>query len=83
MLNLPSTFLWKVHVPQFSNDDGDGNAEDVKKAIGLLHETTTLHVHHAFLYISLPSLHDYDVKMPNCKIYGGRKQVKTNFFYAL
>ena len=26
---------------------------------------TTLHVHHAFLYISLPSLHDYDVKMPN------------------
>ena len=45
----------------FSNDDGDGN-EDVRKAIGLLRKTTTLHVHHAFLYISLPSLHDYDVK---------------------
>ena len=39
---------------------------DVKKAIGLLRKTISLHVHHAFLYISLPSLHDYDVKMPNC-----------------
>ena len=28
-------------------------------------KTTTLHVHHVFLYISLPSLHDYDVKMHN------------------
>ena len=28
-------------------------------------KTTTLHVHHAFLYISLPSLHDNDV---NCLI---------------
>ena len=30
-----------------------------------IRKTTTLHVHHAFLYISLPSLHDYDVKRPN------------------
>ena len=42
-----------------SNDDGDGN-QDVKKAIGLLRKTTTLHV---FLYISSPSLHDYDVNI--------------------
>ena len=27
-------------------------------------KTTILHVHHAFLYISLPSLHNYDVKWP-------------------
>ena len=27
-------------------------------------QNKTLHVHHAFLYISLPSLHDYNVKMP-------------------
>ena len=66
----------------FSNDDGDGN-QDVKKAIGLLRKTTTLHVHHAFLYISLPSLHDYDVKMPNCKFYEGRKQATTNLFFSL
>ena len=37
-------------------------------------------VHHAFLYISLPSLQDYDLKMPNCKFYGGRKQGTTNLF---
>ena len=41
--------------------DGDGN-ENVEKAIGLLSKTTSLHVHHAFLYISLPLLYDYDVK---------------------
>ena len=55
---------WRVSaVGSFSNDDGDGN-QDVKKAIVLLCKTITLHVHHAFLYISLPSLPDYDVKIP-------------------
>ena len=43
----------------FSNDDGDGY-ENVKTATGLLNETSSLHVHHAFLYISLPLLHDYE-----------------------
>ena len=43
-----------------SNDDGDVN-KNSKKAIGLDWQTTTLHVYHAFLYISLPSLHYYDV----------------------
>ena len=71
-----------VSIGNFTNDDGDGN-EDVKKAIGLLRETTTLHEHHAFLYISLPSLHEYDVKMPNCKFYGARNQATTNFFFSL
>ena len=73
-----------VYLPQlgsFSNDDGDGN-QGVKKAIGLLRKTT-LNVHQAFLYISLPSLHDYDVKMPDCKFYGGRKQTTTNLFLSL
>ena len=46
------------------SDDGDGNG-NTTKAIGLISKTTILHVHHAFLYISLLSLHDYDVKMPN------------------
>ena len=32
-------------------------------------KTKTLHVHHAFLYISLLSLHDYDVKMPDFTFY--------------
>ena len=64
----------------FGNDDLDGN-QDVKKVIGLLRKTTTLHEHHAFLYISLPSQHDYDVKMSNCKFYGGRKQATTNLLF--
>ena len=73
----------KAHqLGSFSNDDGDGN-EDVKKAIGLLRKTTTLHVHDAFWYISLPPLHDYDVKMPNCKFYGGHKQATMNLFFSL
>ena len=35
-----------------------------QKAIGhgLVSKTTTLQEHHAFLYIYLPSLHDYNVK---------------------
>ena len=37
----------------FSNDNGDGNEDG---------NTTTLRVHDTFLHISLPSLHDYDVK---------------------
>ena len=37
----------------------------------------------SFLYISLPSLHDYEVKMPNCKFYGGRKLATTNLFFSL
>ena len=49
--------LWTLR-----SDDGDGN-ENVIKAIGLS-KTITLHVHHTFLYISLPFLQDYDVKMP-------------------
>ena len=50
-------------------------------AIGLLRKTTILHAHYAFLYISLPSLHDYDVKLPNGTFYGGRKQATTNFSF--
>ena len=75
-------FSGVVNRELISNGNGDGN-QDVKKAIGLLRKTTTLHVHHAFLHISSPSLHDYDVKMPNCKFYGGRKQATTNLFFSL
>ena len=66
-------------IGSFSNDDGDGNKNGKKKTIGLIRKTTTLHVHHTFLYISLPSLNDYVVKMPNFTIYGERKQATTNF----
>ena len=41
-------------------------------AIGLVGKTTILDVHHAFLFISLLSLHDYDVKMPKFTFFGER-----------
>ena len=71
---------------ELSNDEGDGNGngnENVKTAIGLLSKTTSLHVHHAFLDISLPLLHDYDVKIPNFTFYGGRKQATMKFSFSI
>ena len=56
-----------VVVASLSNDDGDVN-ENGKKSNRL------------FLYIYLPSLHDYDVKMPNFTFSGGRKHNTTTFF---
>ena len=35
--------------------------------------------HHAFLYISLPLLHDFHVKVPNFPSHGGRIQATRNF----
>ena len=37
-------------------------------------------MHFTYLYISLPLLHDYDVKMPNFTSQGGRKQATTKFY---
>ena len=71
----------EMSVGGFSNDDGDGN-ENVKKALGLLSKTTSLHVHHAFLYVSLPLLYEFDVKMPGFTSYGGRKEATTNFSFS-
>ena len=47
--------------------------------VALQGKTTTLLVHHVFLYISLPSLQDYHVKMPNFTFCGGRKQAMAKF----
>ena len=62
------------------SNDADDN-ENVKNTIGLISKTTTSHVHHTFLYISFPFLHDYDVKMPNFAFYGGHKQAATKFLF--
>ena len=40
-------------------------------------------MHHAFLCISLPSLHVYDVKIPNFMFYRGCKHVATKFSFSL
>ena len=64
------------------SDDGDGN-ENLKKATGLISKTTTLHVHHASLCIFLPSLYDYDVKIPTFMLYRGCKQATTKFSFSV
>ena len=38
-----------------------------------------MHVHHTFLDISFPFLHDYDMKMPNFAFNVERKQATTKF----
>ena len=40
-----------------------------QKSNRLSNQNNKLHVHHAFLYISLPSLHDYDMKVLNFTFY--------------
>ena len=69
-------------VATLRSNDAYGN-EKVKKTIGLISKTKTSHVHHTFfLYISLPFLHDYDVKMPYFAFQGGRKQATTKFYFS-
>ena len=48
------------------HDDDEGN-ENGKKAIGFMRKTITLQMQHTLLYISLPSLHDCEVKFPQAK----------------
>ena len=50
-------------IGSLSNDDEDIN-ESGKNAIGLISKTTILHMHQAFLYISLLSMHGYNVEVP-------------------
>ena len=46
-------------------------------------KTSTLHLHHVFLHISLPSLHNYDVNLPNFMFYEQREHMTTIFFFFL
>ena len=46
-------------------------------------KTRTLHLHHAFLYISLPSLHDFHVRLPIFTFHGGLEQKTTTLFLSL
>ena len=57
-----------------------GRQRERQKSIGLISRTTTLHVHHAFLYTSLPSLPDYNVKVPEFTFCRGRQHKTTTFF---
>ena len=63
--------------------EGGGQANWLNKGVDLVSKTTTLHMHHTFWYISLPSLYaDYHVKLPNFTFEGGRKKTTTNFPFS-
>ena len=48
-----------------------------------MNKTTTLFVHHTFfLYISLPTLHDYDVKVPIIFFLGHNSTSNDEFFFS-
>ena len=64
-----------------SNDDGDGN-ENGKRATELDQQNDNFaRAFHAFLYTSLPSLHDYDVEMPNFAFSGELEHKATTSFF--
>ena len=58
-----------------SNDDGDGN-KNGKKAMGLDSHNNNFARRSRYLYISLPSLHDYNVQLPIFTFYWGPRHKK-------
>jgi len=65
---LPHSYSSFRAIRDFTIHRRNGN-ENVKRSIDFEGKTTSLHVHRTFLYISLPFLHDYDVKLPNFTCY--------------
>ena len=75
-----------ISVGSLSNDpgDSDGNGnENGRKAflIGIDWQNNNFTRASRFLYISLPSLHAYDVKLPTFKYCGGREHKTTIFIF--
>ena len=69
---------WSPHanvVGSFRDDDGDGKREQEKSNRLNQVKTKVLHAQNTFLYISVPSFHDYKVKFPlQATFYGGIKK---------
>ena len=74
---FPSHRVLSLSVGTLRSDDATATRTST---IDLVGKTTTLHVHLTFLYIPLPFLHDYNVKLPNFTFSGGRKQATTKFY---
>ena len=71
---------WWILASLDRNDDGYGDGKKKeKKARGLDLQNNNFARAHLFLYISLPTLHDYNVKVPNFTFRRGREQ-QTNLF---
>ena len=60
--------------------DNHDDHENVNKVVGLNKQNNNSARAARFLYISLSSLHDDDVKLPNFTLYGGREHKTTIFF---
>ena len=52
-IKFSGSFHCELGSLKFSETDGNDH-ENLKKTIGFISKTTTLHEHHAFLYISVP-----------------------------
>ena len=55
-------------------DDGDGNENGKKQNNNLARASR-------FLYISMPSFHDYNVNLPNFPFFSRIEQKTTTFFF--
>ena len=60
-----------------------GNENGKKKNRFIKQNNNFARAAHFFLYISLPLLHEYDVKMPNFTFYVGSENKTTIFFFLL
>ena len=76
-MSIPTLSTLRTLAIQWHN----GN-ENVKKIIGLISKTTTLYMHHTFLYISLLLCHYCDIKMPSFAFYGEHKLVTMQFYFS-
>ena len=65
----------------FSNHDGDGN-ENPEKSNGFVKPNNNFARASRLFVHFFASLHDYNVKMPDFTLYGGRKQATTNFSFS-
>ena len=77
--NAHNTIAWRTAptlLGTLRSNDADGN-ENVIKNNTFNKKKKTLHVHHTFLNISFPFLHDYDYDA----FYGERKQTTTKFYF--
>ena len=61
--------------------NADGN-ENIQKAIHLISKITTLQVQNTFWYISMLSLHAYEMKLPSFTFFGGCAQAMVKFSFS-
>ena len=65
-----------------SNDDRDGNENGKKSNTFRLAKQELCTCITLFWYISLPSLHDYDLKVPNFTFCGGCEHTRQRFSFS-